>query len=351
MIKVSIIIPIFNVENYLRECLNSVRKQTLKEIEIICVNDGSTDHSLKIVQEFAKKDKRVVVITGENGGYGKAMNRGFEYATGSYIGIVEPDDYIAPNMFDELYQVAVKYKLDLVKSDFYRFTRTSSGKERQQYVFLDRSKTRYGELLNPSQDPSTIRFQLNTWTGIYRREFIETYHIRHNETAGASFQDNGFFFQTFVYAKRAMIVQKAYYKNRRDNPNSSVKSKEKVYCMNIEYDFIRNFLMEDKKRWETFRYMYWWKKYHCYMFTFSRIAQRYKKEYLRRMGREYKRAMQKGELDPSVFSELEWKKIHTLIQNIEGYYYILRYSRVVEKVLPYIPRSVKNMILKLIARR
>ena len=86
---------------------------------------------------------------------------------------------------------------------------------------------------------------MNTWSGIYKREFLEQHHIRHNETPGASFQDNGFYFQTFVYAKRAMIVDKPYYMNRRDNPNSSVNNREKVYCCNVEYDYIREILMKD----------------------------------------------------------------------------------------------------------
>lgn len=77
-------------------------------------------------------------------------------------------------------------------------------------------------------------FIMNTWSGIYRRDFLEQYKIRHHETPGASFQDNGFWFQTFIYAKRAMILDTPYYMNRRDNPNSSVNNREKVYCINQE---------------------------------------------------------------------------------------------------------------------
>ncbi|MFR8999292.1 MAG: hypothetical protein ACLVIY_01550 [Anaerobutyricum soehngenii] len=112
-----------------------------------------------------------------------------------------------------------------------------------------------------SETPKAIRYIMNTWSGIYKRSFIEEFHIRHNETPGASFQDNGFWFQTFAYAKRGMIIDKPYYMNRRDNPNSSVHNKEKVYCMNVEYDHIRELLVRDKEVWERFRSMYWLKKY------------------------------------------------------------------------------------------
>lgn len=348
MAKVSVILPIYNVQDYLRECLESVVNQTLKDIEIICVNDGSKDDSLNIIREYEQKDERIVVITGPNGGYGKAMNKGLDRASGEYIGIVEPDDYVSLNMFEELYQAAVEHNLDLVKSDFYRFTRDESGTENRKYEQIDSTGKRYGELLNPSQDPSTIRFTLNTWTGIYKREMIEKYHIRHHETPGASFQDNGFFWQTFMHAEKAMILNNAYYLNRRDNPNSSVQSKEKVYCMNIEYDFIRNLLMEDRAVWERFKYMYWWKKYFNYMFTYERIGQQYKQEYLERMRQEYRRAMQKGELSEQEFTVMEWKQIQALIRGADGFYGVLRSTKLIQTVVPYIPKPVKKLILKVI---
>ncbi len=348
MAKVSIILPIYNVQNYLRECLESVVNQTLEDIEIICVNDGSKDHSLDIIREYEKKDHRIVVITGPNGGYGKAMNKGLVCASGEYIGIVEPDDYVSLDMFEELYKAASEYDLDMVKSDFYRFTRGVSGKEERKYEQIDGSGKRYGEVLNPSHDPSTIRFTMNTWTGIYRREMIEKYHIRHHETPGASFQDNGFFWQTFIRAERAMILNKPFYLNRRDNPNSSVQSREKVYCMNIEYDFIRGLLMEEREIWERFKYMYWWKKYFNYMFTLERIGEQYKREYLERMQQEYRRAMQKGELRQDEFTVMEWRQINALIHGAEGFYGTLRSTKVIQAIVPYIPKPVKKMILRVI---
>ena len=108
MPKVSIILPIYNVREYLAEALDSVINQTLRDLEIICVDDGSTDGSLDIIREYAAKDPRIVVITGPNGGYGKAMNKGLDRATGDYVGIVEPDDYVIPEMYEELYQTATE---------------------------------------------------------------------------------------------------------------------------------------------------------------------------------------------------------------------------------------------------
>lgn len=319
MYKVSVILPIYNVSQYLRECLDSVVRQTLKELEIICVNDGSTDNSLEIIEEYAAKDERIVIITGPNGGYGKAMNKGLDRATGEYVGIVEPDDYVSLTMFEDLYRIALENQLDMVKADFYRFERNEHGDMDMRYVYLDNTKQRYGELLHPYQDPSIIRFTMNTWSGIYRRTMLEEYHIRHNETPGASYQDNGFFFQTMVHSKCAMIVNYPYYRNRQNNPNSSVNSREKVYCSNIEYAFIRNLLMQDKDIWERFKYIYAWKMFHNYLFTIDRIGEEFRVEYVTKISREFKEAMQRGELKKDVFTALEWKKIMMILENPEEY--------------------------------
>lgn len=320
MSKVSVILPIYNVSVYLRECLDSVVKQTLRDIEIICVNDGSTDNSLDIIKEYAAKDDRIIIIDGPNGGYGKAMNKGLDQATGEYIGIVEPDDFVALDMFEDLYKVASENDLDFVKADFYRFGRNEKGDMDMKYVALDSTQTRYGEVLHPDQDPSLIRFVMNTWAGIYRRKFLNDYHIRHNETPGASYQDNGFFFQTTIYGKRAMIVNKPYYRNRRDNPNSSVASKEKVYCSNVEYDFIRDIIMKDQKIWERFKAMYNWKKYQNCMFTLNRIAEHFKYDYLHRMSAEYKRAYNQGEFTKETFTALEWSKLSLIMDKPDIYF-------------------------------
>ena len=121
-VAVSVIVPVYNVERYLRQCLDSLRAQTLKEIEIICVNDGSTDGCPGILEEYAKKDSRIRMINKENTGYGDSMNIGIRAATGEYIGIAEPDDYVLPAMYKTLYRAAVSHQCEIVKADFYRFT-------------------------------------------------------------------------------------------------------------------------------------------------------------------------------------------------------------------------------------
>ncbi len=326
MCKVSIVIPVYNVQQYLEECLESVTRQTLQDIEILCVNDGSTDGSLKLLEKAAGEDSRIVVIDQPNGGYGKAMNAGLDKARGEYIGIVEPDDYVALSMFEDLYLAAQKEALDFVKSDFYRFRRSENGDMQLFYEHLSASSGDYGKVFDPSHEPERLNYVMNTWCGIYRRAFLVENGIRHNETPGAAYQDTGFWFQTFAFAKRAMILPGPRYYNRRDNPNSSVFDSGKVYNTNREFDYIRRVLKAREGCWERFCYIYWRKKYASVESTLARIGNADKREYVMRASREFRRADQQGELRRTAFTNDQWAAVQLLMKDPEGYYYTVLYT-------------------------
>ncbi|MCH3948876.1 MAG: glycosyltransferase [Olsenella sp.] len=121
--KVSVVVPTYNVERYLDQCLTSIQMQPFANVEVICVNDGSTDGSLGIMQEHAARDPRVRVIDKPNAGYGAACNAGIDGATGDYVAIVEPDDYLTGNMFGDLLDFADSLDggpVDIVKSSYWR---------------------------------------------------------------------------------------------------------------------------------------------------------------------------------------------------------------------------------------
>lgn len=317
--KVSIIVPVYNVEKYLRTCMDSLVSQTLTEIEIVCVNDGSTDGSSGILSEYQRKERRVRVITTENYGYGHAMNTGIAAATGEYIGIVEPDDYVDARMYEILYHRAIAADAEIVKADFYRFYGDGDG-QKNIYHATARVPENYGRVLCPQREKECFRFIMNTWSGIYRRSFLEKYQIYHNETPGASYQDNGFWFQGFCRAKRIYFVQEALYYNRRDNPGSSVNDQKKVYCANEEYAFIRAFLAQYPELEKEFLYQYSMKKYHTYIFTLGRIGWEYKRGYLEKIAEEFGEAEQRGELSKAVFTPQEWADIHWIMRDSGEYY-------------------------------
>lgn len=332
-IKVSIIIPVCNVEKYLTQCLDSAVNQTLQDIEIICVNDGSTDSSLEILKSYASKDKRIKIIDKDNAGYGHVMNIGMDMAQGEYIGILESDDYILPEMYATLYQTAKENNLDFVKSDFYRFY--GEGKKQvKEYNKIARKDENYNTVICPSENQETFKFVMNTWCGIYKTSFLRENIIRHNETPGASFQDNGFWFKANVYAKRTMYLSQAFYMNRRDNPNSSVYNPNKIYCANTEYKLIHDFLEEENIK-DQFIDVFNYKKYHNYMFTLKRIAPKYRKEYLRTISQEYRQQEEDGELVSKYLSSNEWNNILWIIRDPDEYYYeVVKKSVKVSVILP-----------------
>ena len=124
MVKVSVVIPVYNVEGYLEECLDSVINQTLEDIEIICINDGSTDNSLEILEEYAKKDNRIKILNQENQGISATRNNGLKICKGKYICFLDSDDYLELNALMETYDISEKYSLDIC-----------SGKERSLSFF------------------------------------------------------------------------------------------------------------------------------------------------------------------------------------------------------------------------
>lgn len=236
MSLVSVLVPIYNVEEYLDQCLNSLAMQTLEDIEIICINDGSTDNSSRILQKYAKKHKNFIVINKKNSGYGDSMNRGLEKATGEYIGIVESDDFIELNAFKELYNLAKKTSADIVKANYFYHTDNSDEVHR---VIKDQKLNTPMSLVD---NPSILLEEPGIWSAIYRRDFLNKNKIRFRTTPGASYQDTGFHFKSFCAAKRIVYTDKTYLHYRTDNASSSVKSLEKVNYVVEEYADIERYI-------------------------------------------------------------------------------------------------------------
>ncbi|MBR3874041.1 MAG: glycosyltransferase family 2 protein [Clostridia bacterium] len=321
MCKVSLVLPSLNVARYIEECLLSAINQELKEIEFICVDAGSTDGTLEIIRNYAERDKRIKLILSEKKSYGYQMNLGMQHASGEYIGILETDDFVPKNMYSELYEIAKRERADIVKADFYRF-RTEGEQIERTYNRLDPSGVYYGKIINPAESPRVFRFIMNTWSGIYRRSFLEANGIVHNETPGASYQDNGFWFKTFCCAKRVYFVDKPYYMNRRDNEASSVANPGKVYCMTEEWAYIYDWLKEDAVRFRTFISMYTLRKFHSLWITYDRISPHYREEFVRHMSGELEKLIRAGEYDRKAFTAYEWRILNLIIHEPMGYHRI-----------------------------
>lgn len=307
MSKVSVIVPVYNVECYIRKCLDSAIRQTLEDIEIICVDDGSTDNCPQILDDYAAKDHRIKVIHKPNGGYGQAMNIGMSQATGEYIAILESDDMIDCQMYEELYRIAKGFNLDIIKADFSRFIENNGIIEESNQKIAHNGM--YNRVIYVKDELRAVmqNASLYTWSGIYNRAFLEKHHIRHNETPGASYQDNGFWFLTVSTATTIYFYDKVFYKLRRDNPNSSFFSKSKVYCIRDEYDYILNYITNNSENAEQILPYYWWARLGAYLFNLFRIAPEYRGEFLL----HFQAVIQEADpyLNAKLFSKNNWKLI------------------------------------------
>lgn len=198
MKKVSIIVPVYNVESYIDKCLNSLIKQTLKDIEIIVVNDGSPDNSQKIIDKYVKKyPKKVKSYIRENGGQGFARNFGLEKATGEYIGYVDSDDYVELNMYEKLYKKAKKDDLDIVICGSHNVT-----EEGKKTVELDRN-------LFKDKKKNAFFGRMAVWNKIYKKELLLNNNISFRSKLW--YEDLDFTLQILSLAKKVGYINKPYY--------------------------------------------------------------------------------------------------------------------------------------------
>jgi len=227
--KISVIIPVYNVEKYLEECVGSIQRQTLKDIEIICVNDGSRDSSLEILKKLAKKDKRVVIIDQKNAGAGAARNTGIKAARGKYLGFVDSDDEIFPTMYEELYEKAEKTGAEMVITgeietlfdDNIKFPTPGSPLTKEELCLGAFKAIEYPEILQ----------NVFLWNRIFSREFW----IKNNFVIpeGRKFaEDLLICTQASVLAKKIAYVEGPLYKYRNFREDSLsytlAKSKNKL---------------------------------------------------------------------------------------------------------------------------
>ena len=221
MTKLSIIVPVYNVEKYLPKCLESLIKQTLKDIEIICVNDGSMDNSLTILKEFASKDSRIRIIDNQHQGVAKTRNTGIEQSTGEYIGFVDSDDYIDIDFFEKLYNSATKSNSDIAiasilkHKNFFNIYNAKYTKEETAITIQDKIKL--------CEDKKHFFFY--AWNKIYHSGFIKENNIKFSE--GQIYEDVMFAIKALYYSNKIISVYGTKY-HYIEHENSLTKYKDKT---------------------------------------------------------------------------------------------------------------------------
>ncbi len=219
MVEISVIIPIYNVEDYLYECINHIVNQSFEDIEIICINDGSTDKSMDILNQF--KDNRINIITQENKGLGASRNVGIKHAKGKYVYFMDADDYLKLTALEELYSLCEKLNTDFIMFKLKNFDDITKEIIEDEYYSMPYLKNRVGDNIFNYNDVKDIALDLavNSPGNFFKREFIKD--LKYPE--GLLYEDNVFFTKALFKADKIYFYDKFLY-NRRVRKNSLSKS-------------------------------------------------------------------------------------------------------------------------------
>lgn len=247
-VKVSLIIPVYNAEEFLDESINSLLNQTLKDIELICVNDGSKDNSLKMLEDFAKDDDRVKIINQENQGCGAARNKALDNANGDYIYFFDPDDYLTPNALEKLYDNAISNNSDFV---IFKIASFRDGEP----INYDEPGFEFEKIFNDVDfDNFTFNYRaikrhvllssFAPWTKFYKKGFLDKYddfrfHIN------VAFDDVPFHVQSMLRANRISYIPEFFYHYRLSNPNSVNNTASNAPDIFKIVDYVENFLKNE----------------------------------------------------------------------------------------------------------
>lgn len=279
--KVSVVVPIYNVEQYLPECVDSILRQTLKDLEVILIDDGSPDNCGKIIDDYAKKDPRVVALHQKNSGYSKTVNRGIAYAHGEYIGIVESDDWIEPDMYEALYKNAKANKTDITKSLFSTYSSLRDFPLQDHLWVNPRGidlRAAPDGVFTAQSWPKIVGFHASIWSSIYRADFIKK--IKVPESTAASYQDFPFMVEAMCEAKRITVVKKlcVHWRNEPTQLHSTSSKSEKLLNMAKNsarsLEIIKKHNLYDNLKEPFFAHAIWanWD-------FFYRVSIRYKRKY------------------------------------------------------------------------
>ena len=283
LVKISVIVPVYNTEKYLRECLDSVVNQTFKDIEIICINDGSTDNSLDILKEYEKLDDRISVSSQENSGQSVARNNGIDMANGEYIYFMGSDDYLELNAFEEIYNKCDENDLDLLVFKLINFDDGSSEKYTSEYYEMEPLTYLDGEVFNLKDiGENALNFAVSPPGKLFKRELIENIKFPQN----LIFEDNLFFAEALLKAKRVSFYNKHLY-NRRIRADSTTTTKDIRFADSIT--IINKIIDLSKKHdvYEEFKYGLARKKIDFALIRYLDVDLQFREEFFNKVHQDF----------------------------------------------------------------
>ncbi len=279
--KVSIILPVYNVGRYLKQSLDSLINQTLKDIEIICIDDGSADESYDILEEYKKKDKRIIVIHKENKGTGAARNDGLRLAEGECIGFVDPDDWVKPDMFERLYELIKEKKLDIAMCMPGGYDEKNNIYAPFPYFVDSNWENVIDDRVFNWRDLSPFKYPMCVWNKLYTKELFDKNNIDFAE--GLDFEDHKAIFGTLLTAERMFFIREKLYIYRYNREGSVLTDNNRRLIDHMEIFNIVEKLMKDTNTFDILREDFLTYKIHNVLYYYSMIKDEYKEEYYKNM--------------------------------------------------------------------
>ena len=290
MIMISVIIPVYNVENYLHVCLNSVLKQTYQDFEILCIDDDSTDSSAEILEYFAHKDSRIKILKNDsNHGPGYSRNKGLDMAQGKYISFLDGDDWFSPNTFEMLIEKAEKDNLDLLMFKnivYYEEPQKFGFEEYYDMEFMNKFENQVFD--HWDLDKTKLLIMSNApWNKFYLKSFLDDNNIRFpNENL--IHEDNPFFYKVITSAKRVSIINE-YLHNRRRRPGSIMTLNNERIFDNIDVMYkVLDVFFEDMNLYEYYKKEVLTYIFAVFMGRYNQIEDEFKEEFYKRVQEAYK---------------------------------------------------------------
>lgn len=326
---ISIIIPVYNVEEYLHVCLNSVLKQTYQDFEIICIDDASTDSSLEILEYFIQKDSRIKILKNDyNKGPGYSRNRGLDIAQGKYISFLDADDWLSPNAFEILIEKTEENNLDFLMFKnivFYEENREFGMEEYYDMKFMDKFEN---EIFNHFDLDKTKLFVISNapWNKFYLKSFLDKNNIRFpNENL--IHEDNPFFYKVITSAKRISLTNKYLHNRRRRMGSIMTLNNERLFDnIDIMYQILDVFFENEEL------YEYYKKEILTYITSvlnakYYRIENKFKEKFFKEVQKAFKVYIKKYGLfkdikenvDEDILEFFEFYDIVSKILNNENY--------------------------------
>ncbi len=287
MPKISVIIPVYNVEKYLNKCMDSIITQTFKDIEIICVNDGSTDKSRQILEEYKNRDSRIKIVDKENGGLSSARNAGMKVATGDYYAFIDSDDWIDKTMFEKMYKNITELNSDIAICAVNLFDDSKSQIiEADEYFSLKFFDESFDNRVFSYKDtkPFLMDVCVMAWNKLYKRSFIEKCQAKFPD--GLIFEDGPFFFSIFFKTQRVSIVREFLYFYRINRSGSIVQKGGKQYLDIIN---VVNLMYENLKKSDIFedvKYNFWQRKADDIIYRYELIDLKLKSKFSKKFKNE-----------------------------------------------------------------